>query len=58
MNIFTEYELSCYNKVLGAALGKVERSTVTKQEVDITVELLCISQRGQGIRASNHSCCP
>lgn len=40
MNIFTEYEPSCYNKVLGAALGKVERSTVTKQEVDITVELL------------------
>ena len=40
MNIFTEYELSCYNKVLGAALGKVDRSTVTKQEFDITVELL------------------
>lgn len=40
MNSFTEYELNCYNKVLGAALGKVDRSTVTKQEFDITVELL------------------
>ena len=40
MNFFTEYELKCYNKVLSAALGKVDRSTVTKQEFDITVELL------------------
>jgi hypothetical protein len=40
MNSFTENELNCYNKVLGAALRKVDRSTVTKQEFDITVELL------------------
>lgn len=39
MYYFNEYELNCYNKVLGATLGKVDRSTVTKQEFDITVEV-------------------
>ena len=34
------YEIECYNKVCKAALGLIDRSTVTKQEIDVTMELL------------------
>ncbi len=36
----TFFELNCYAKVYNAALGYIDRNSVTRQEVEVTMELL------------------
>lgn len=36
----TFYELNCYTKVYNAALGYIDRNSVSKEEIKVTIEVL------------------
>ncbi len=36
----TFFELNCYAKVYNAAMGFIDRNSVTRQEIEVTMEIL------------------
>lgn len=36
----TFYQLTCYTKLYNAAMGYIDRSSVTRQEVEVAIEVL------------------
>lgn len=34
------YQLTCYTKLYNAAMGYIDRSSVTRQEVEVAIEVL------------------
>lgn len=43
----TQYEKNCITRVYHALLGLIDRNTITKEDIDITIEILkkCADER-------------
>lgn len=39
----TFYQLTCYTKTYSAAMGYIDRHSVTKQEIEVTIEVLQVT---------------